>query len=140
MAQGPPGQAGPPPPGDLRLPPHNDDAERSLLGAVLLDPRSIDEVSSLIDVDDFYRESHRLIFRAMDALNARGDALDALTLSDYLRAEGTLDQVGGPTLLARLSTEVPSAANIVNYAQIVRRKSALRAFIRTADGRVEGCY
>ena len=138
MAQGP--MTGPPPPGEVRLPPHNDDAERSLLGAVLLDPRALDEVSSLIEDHDFYRESHRHIYRSMVTLAGRGDAVDALTLSDHLSAEGTLEQVGGPNFLARLSTEVPSAANVIHYAQIVRRKSALRAFIRTADGLVDECY
>lgn len=138
MAQGP--MNGPPPAGDLRLPPHNDDAERSLLGAIMLDPRALDEVSSLVTENDFYRESHRHVFRAMVTLAVRGDAVDSLTMSDYLRAEGMLDQVGGANFLARLSTEVPSASNVGNYANIVRRKSALRSFIRTADGLVEECY
>ncbi len=111
-----------------------------MLGAIMLDPRALDEVSSLVTENDFYRESHRHVFRAMVTLAVRGDAVDSLTMSDYLRAEGMLDQVGGANFLARLSTEVPSASNVGNYANIVRRKSALRSFIRTADGLVEECY
>lgn len=138
MAQGPP--QGGPPPGSLRVPPHNEDAERSLLGAVMLDERALDEIASIVKPEDFFRESHRLIFKAMMALSMRGESLDAITMGDYLAAEGVLEQVGGANLLARLSTEVPSATNASSYAQIVRRKSALRNFIRTADALVDECY
>ncbi len=106
----------------------------------MLDPRAIDEVASVIQAEDFYRESHRHVFRAMLNLAERGDALDVVTMADYLSAEGLLDAVGGPNFLARLSGEVPSAAHVGNYAQIVRRKSSLRSFIRIADSLVEECY
>lgn len=124
----------------LRVPPHNDDAERSLLGAIMLEPTALDEVSALVGVEDFYRESHRHIFRAMITLAERGDAVDAVTMADYLSAEGVLDAVGGANTVARLSTEVPSAVNVSHYANIVRRKSALRNFIKTADSLVDSCY
>ena len=106
----------------------------------MLDARSLDEVSAIVSPEDFYRESHRHIFRGMVTLAGRGDALDAVTLNDHLNAEGVLESVGGPRMIAGLTMEVPSAANVTHYANIVRRKSALRNFIRTADTLVDECY
>ncbi len=138
MSQGPP--YAPPTGASPRTPPHNDDAERSLLGAILLDNRVIDEVQAIVANDDFYRESHRHIYRAMLDLSSRGDAVDTITLVDQLNAQGLLESVGGPTFVATLSNAVPSAQNVENYAEIVARKSALRDFIATADSLVERCY
>jgi len=130
----------PAPDQELRTPPHNDEAERSLLGSIFLDNRVIDEVTSLVQPEDLYRESHRHIFRAMVALHARGDVVDVITLADYLQAEKLLDAVGGPNFLARLSQDVPSAAHVTYYATIVSRKASLRKFITTAHALVDECY
>jgi len=130
----------PPNPDELRTPPHNDEAERSLLGAIFLDNRVVDEVSAQVQPEDLYRESHRHIYRAMMVLHGRGDAIDVITLADHLNAEGLLDAVGGPNFLARLSSEVPSAANVSYYATIVARKASLRNFISTAHGLIDECY
>lgn len=124
----------------IRVPPHNEDAERSLLGAVMLDNRVLDELLTRVSPEDFWREPHRHIFRAMSELYGRGEPIDVITLADYLLAEDRLEAVGGPNFLARLSTEVPSAANAGQYAEIVRRKSSLRQFIHTADGLVHDAY
>lgn len=126
--------------GEVRVPPHNDDAERSLLGALFLENRALDEVSAMVQPDDLYRENHRHIYRAMLTLHYRGDAIDVITLADQLHAEGVLDAAGGPNFLARLSNEVPSAANVSYYANIVSRKASLRNFIGTAHGLIEQCY
>lgn len=125
---------------ELRTPPHNDEAERSLLGSIFLDNRVLDEVSSLVQPEDFYRESHRHIFRAILALHSRGDVVDVITLADYLQAEQLLDAIGGPNFLARLSQDVPSAAHVTYYATIVSRKASLRNFITTAHALVDECY
>ncbi len=124
----------------IRVPPHNDDAERSLLGSILLDNRVLDEVQGRLKAEDFYRESHRHVFRSMALLHARGEAIDMITLADHLSASDFLENVGGVNFLARLSSEVPSAANVEHYANIVRRKASLRAFISTSDELVEECY
>ncbi|RDV38212.1 replicative DNA helicase [Bradymonadaceae bacterium TMQ3] len=124
----------------LRVPPHNEDAERSVLGAILLDNRVLDELSGTLKPEDFYREAHRHIFRAMSALHGRSEPVDVLTLADFLSAEDNLEAAGGATYLTRLSGEVPSAANVGQYSAIVRRKSALRQFIATADELVGECY
>jgi len=131
---------GPPVDEAVRVPPHNEEAERSVLGSIFIENRVLDEVAGILVAEDFYRESHRHVYRAMLAVNERAEELDVITVGDYLQAEDLLDSVGGPNYLARLSNEVPSATRAASYAQIVRRKAALRAFIRTADSLVEECY
>jgi replicative DNA helicase len=126
---------------DIRVPPHNDDAERSLLGAILLDNEVLDAILSKIGPKDFYRERHRHIFRAMVELYDREDAsIDVITLGDALAAEDLLESAGGASYLTRLSNEVPSAANVQHYLRIVNRKSTLRQFISKAGGLVEDAY
>jgi replicative DNA helicase len=125
---------------DIRVPPHNDDAERSLLGAVMLDNDILDAILSRISPEDFFRERHRHIFRAMKALYDRDETIDVVTLGDYLAAEEKLESVGGPGFLTRLSNEVPSAANANQYVEIVRNKSTLRQFISTTHSLVEEGY
>lgn len=124
----------------LRVPPHNEDAERSVLGAVLLDNPVLDELSGQLLPENFYRESHRHIFRAMLTLHQRTEPIDVLTLADFLSSEDHLEACGGPAYLTRLSGAVPSAANVNHYASIVRRKASLRQFIATADELVNECY
>ncbi len=124
----------------LRVPPHNEDAERSVLGAVLLDNAVLDELASQLSPKDFYREGHRHIFRAMAELHQRGEPIDVLTVADYLDADDRLEAAGGPAYLTRLSSAVPSAANVGHYGAIVRRKASLRRFISTAGELVNECY
>lgn len=124
----------------IRVPPHNDDAERSLLGAILIDPRTLDEISGQVRPEDLYREAHRHIMRAMLNLHLRDEPIDIVTLGDFLRTNEQLEAVGGTNYLMRLSSEVPSSANIVHYANIVRRKATLRNFIGTANSLVDECY
>lgn len=124
----------------IRVPPHNDAAERSTLGAALIDNRVMDELMGQLAPEDFYREGHRHIWRAMSALHTRCEAIDVITLSDQLQAEALLDAVGGPNVLARLSSEVPSAANVNFYAQIIKRKAVLRAFITASYALIDSAY
>jgi len=124
----------------IRVMPHNDEAERSTLGAALIDNRIMDALSAALRAGDFYRESHRHIWRAMLTLHKRGEALDTITLADQLNAEGQLDLVGGPNFIARLSSEVPSAANFNFYAQIVKRKSTLRQIITAGHSVIDEAY
>lgn len=124
----------------IRVMPHNDEAERSTLGAALIDNRIMDELMGQLTAESFYRESHRHIWRGMVTLHGRREAIDVITLSDQLKAEGLLEAVGGPKVLARLSSEVPSSANVNWYAQIIARKAALRTFISTAHALIDGAY
>lgn len=120
--------------GDMlrRVPPQNIEAEESVLGAILLDNDSIDRATEVLEVDDFYRESHRQIFDAMLRLRLRAEPIDAVLLTDELRAHGMLEQVGGPAYIGELAMRVPTAANLVHYARIVREKAALRRLATAA--------
>ena len=115
-----------------RIPPQSIEAEESVLGGILLDNTSIDRAIEVLAADDFYRESHRKIFRGMLELSERGEPADIITLSEVLRGRGELADVGGVTYLAELTERVPTAANILQYARIVKEKAILRGLIGTA--------
>ncbi len=112
-----------------RVPPQNLEAEQSVLGGILLDHRAIDRAIEILDANDFYREAHKKIFRAMLALNQRGEPVDVVTLSNELAVEGQLEEIGGAAYLAELAEKVPTAANLAYYARIVREKAVLREVI-----------
>jgi len=103
-----------------------------VLGGILLDNAALDRVSEILRPDDFYREAHRKIFRAMLALGERGEPTDLVTLGETLRQRGELAEVGGAAALAELAERVPTAANVAHYARIVREKAILRNLIATA--------
>jgi replicative DNA helicase len=123
-----------------KVPPQNLDAEESVLGGVLFDVHALDRVIEVLSVEDFYRESHRKIFRAMLALSEKTEPIDLITLSDLLKARGELQDVGGATYLAELADKVPSAANIGHYARIVREKAVLRNLINVCNEITSRCY
>ncbi|MGH7829222.1 MAG: DnaB-like helicase N-terminal domain-containing protein, partial [Candidatus Binatia bacterium] len=115
-----------------KVPPQNLEAEASVLGGILLENDAINRVLETLAADDFYRESHRKIFRAMMELSDRSEPVDLITLSDLLKAKGDLEAVGGSSYLASLADLVPTAANIAYYARIVREKAILRHLITAA--------
>jgi replicative DNA helicase len=115
-----------------RLPPQSLEAEESVLGGVLLDNAALDRVLEFVRADDFYREAHRRIFRAMVHLAERNEPADLVTLAETLRQRGELQDVGGASYLAELAERVPTAANVAHYARIVREKAILRSLITTA--------
>jgi replicative DNA helicase len=115
-----------------KVPPQNLEAESSVLGGVLLENEAINLVLEVLRGDDFYRESHRKIFRAMIELSDRTEPVDLITLSEFLKSRGELEAVGGTAYLASLADSVPTAANISHYARIVREKSILRSLINSA--------
>ena len=115
-----------------RVPPQNLEAEESVLGGVLLDNTALDRVVELIQPDDFYRGAHRKLFNAMLELSERSEPVDLITLSEALRSRGDLADVGGTAYLGELAERVPTAANIVHYARIVRDRAVLRGLITAA--------
>ena len=123
-----------------RVPPQNVDAEESVLGAILLDNSAIDRVTGVLQPDDFYRESHRKIYRAMQALADRSEPADLVTLGEVLRSRSELADVGGAAYLAELAERVPTAANVAYYAKMVRDKAVLRNLIATATSIAERGY
>ncbi len=113
----------------LRLPPHSVEAEQSLLGGVMLNPSSWDQVADVVNAEDFYRSDHRLIFAAIGRLTERDQVPDALTVSELLDRQGELAAVGGLPYLSQLVRDVPSAANVRSYGRIVRERSMLRQLV-----------
>lgn len=123
-----------------RIPPHHDEAEKSVLGAILIDKEVFFRVSEVIGAEDFYTESHREIFRAMVDLYQRSEPIDVITVSDALKKRSTLEAVGGKSYIGFLSTIVPTTANAVQYARIIAEKASLRKLITASGEIVEQCY
>jgi replicative DNA helicase len=113
--------------------PHNLEAEKSVLGAVLVNNEAFNHAAELIDARDFFRDAHRRIFERMVALSERGDAIDLVTLKEELARAGELEEVGGPAYVASLADGVPRSANVEHYARIVKEKSTLRNLIHSAN-------
>ena len=134
MGPGAPGQrAG-------RVPPHDLDAERAVLSALLLDNNAIHSVYTEVKPEHFYHPIHTSLYRAMVALRDEGTPVDLHTLSDYLNRHKLLDEVGGPVALAELADYEATAANVKSYAAIVRGNAMKRSVIRTATEIVEEGY
>ena len=110
----------------LKVPPHSIEAEQSVLGGLLLDNGAIDRIADVISEADFYNDAHRLIFQHINLLGSHGKPADAITLAESLGSVQKLDYVGGLPYVGALAQNVPSAANIRTYAQIVRERSVLR--------------
>ncbi len=115
------------------LPPHNVEAEQSVLGAMLVNPNAIAAAAEVLSPDDFYRDAHRLLYRAVLTLFDRGEEVDVVTLGAQLEREGVLERAGGRELLHTLAEFVPAAANALHYAGIVREQSVLRSLIRVGN-------
>ncbi len=115
-----------------RVPPQDTEAERSVLGAMLLDPTALNEIASLLEPEDFYRPTHGYVFEAILALFERNEPIDEVTIRAQLATDGKLEAVGGSAFLAGLTDSVPTAANIVYYATIVRNHSVARRLINAA--------
>ena len=113
--------------------PHNLEAEKSVLGAILIHNEAFNHAAELIDSRDFFRDAHRRIFDKMVALSERNDPIDLVTLKEELRRAGELEEVGGPAYIASLADGVPRSANVEHYARIVKEKSTLRNLIHSAN-------
>ena len=109
----------------FKIPPHSIEAEQAVLGAVFLHKDAWDKVAERVEEGDFYRQDHRLVCRAFDALSQAGEPTDIVTAAEWLENHQLLDQAGGLQKLAALADNTPSAANITAYAEIVRKRSVL---------------
>ena len=115
-----------------RLPPQNIEAEQSVLGSLLIDPDAVTRVGAMLKVSDFYRESHKLIYRAILHLHERDEAADFITVSDELTRQGQLEEVGGASYLTYLINAVPTSIHAEYYGHIVERTAILRRLIEAA--------
>jgi len=121
-----------------KIPPHNKEAEQSVLGSILIDKDAILKIIDLISSDDFYYDVHKMIYEAMVDLYNRHDPIDLLTLANVLEERKQIDTVGGPAYLAELTSVVPTATHVFKYAQIVKNKATLRKMIK-AGSVITGC-
>src|SRR5947207_10098691 len=120
--------------------PHNLEAEKSVLGAILIHNDAFNAAAEVIDAGDFFRDAQRRSFDRMVALSERGDAIDFVTLKEELSRRGDLDEVGGPAYIASLADGVPRSAKVEYYARIVKEKSTLRSLIHSANKILADAY
>ncbi|HAA56328.1 MAG TPA: replicative DNA helicase [Myxococcales bacterium] len=122
------------------VPPHDLEAEKSVLGAVLLHNKAINELTTSIKGQDFYLDKHRFIFEAMKDLEIESEPIDVITLANKLKSRDQLDKVGQLPYLSELVDRIPTTANIAYYAQIIRSKSIIRRLITIASEIVIEAY
>lgn len=123
-----------------RVPPHNREAEQSVIGAIFLEPQALITASEILMADDFYSNAHKIIFETMLRLSDQGKAIDVVTVTEELSAKKEIEDVGGLSYLLELANAVPTAANVAHYAKIVEEKALLRRLIRVATKIVEDGY
>ncbi len=123
-----------------RIPPQSEEAERSVLGAILMDPEVLFDVSEILTPEDFYSKANQEIYSCMLDLYRNSEAVDVLTVTNDLIRRKTLESVGGRVYVAMLSTSVPTVANVVQYARIVAEKSMLRKIISAAGTMTEESF
>ena len=124
----------------VRIPPQSLESERGLLGALLLKPEAIHDISDTVRADSFYAEKHRTIFETMRELSDRGEPIDLLSLSERLQAKGLLERCGGRAYIAELTSAAPAAGNFSHYAELVVRKHLMRALIDASGEIAEAAY
>ena len=119
---------------EAMLPPQNIEAEESVLGAMMVSQTALDAVNDArLEAEDFYRPRHKVIYQAIRELDARGEAIDALTVAEVLRTEGRLDEIGGSELIYGLAASTAVPGNAGHYAQIVRQNALLRRLLGAAQ-------
>ena len=122
------------------LPPQNIEAEMAVLGSMMLDEKAVSIAIELLENSYFYKDSHRKIFEAMCNLYGNNKAIDLVTINDELKRTGGLELIGGTSFLTEIVNAVPSAANIIHYARLVKEKSILRSLISNANQIVSLAY
>jgi len=117
----------------LRVPPQSIDAEKAILGSIMLRPGAVHEINDVVNADSFYAAKHSHIYKMMLELSSKGEPIDILSLSHKLEEKGLLDQIGGSSYLSELTNSVPASTNIKYYADVVNKKSILRKIIEAGD-------
>lgn len=124
----------------IKLPPHSVEAEQSVLGGLLLDGSGLDKIADLVSDDDFYRKEHRLIYQQIVRLSEMAKPVDVITVAEALEIDGKLEQVGGLPYLGSLAQNVPTAANIRRYGEIVRERSIMRKLVEVGTDIAASAY
>lgn len=125
---------------ELKVLPHNIASERAVLGSILINPDKIVTVSEYLKSDDFYSPANRLLFKIMQGLFERGEAIDTLTIKSELEVNGDLEKIGGIPYLAEIVNAVPTSSHAEHYAKIVAKKSQLRSIIGNLSDSIENAY
>ena len=118
---------------DLRIPPQSLEAEKALLGSVMIRPEVMHDVTDIISERSFYSDRHRLIWSVMIELHTKGTPIDLLSVSSRLKEKEIVDQVGGMSYLTELVQGVPSSTNAKYYAEIVQKKHIMRDLISASE-------
>lgn len=124
----------------IKLPPHSVEAEQSVLGGLLLESGALDKIIDLITHEDFYRRDHQLIYRQIVQLSEQAKPVDVITVAEALEIAGDLDKVGGLVYLGSLAQNVPSAANVRRYGEIVRERSIMRKLAEVGSDIAASAY
>jgi len=123
-----------------KLPPQNLEAEQSFLGCLLIDKDSIIKIADQINENDFYKDSHKILYETIKELYSKHEPIDILSLTNRLEEKNKLENIGGRTYLAHLSNFVATSSHIVHYANIIKRKATLRRLQKAASEIVELSY
>lgn len=123
-----------------RVPPQNLEAESSIIGGLLLEQNSFDQVADVIDIEDFYSPAHQKLYSVIKELHSKNQPVDLITVTNLLQSKNELDGTGGFEYIATLLEKTFTSANISTYANIVREKSLLRKLILTSSGLIEKAY
>ncbi len=124
----------------LKLPPQDIEAEKAVLGSILLDPSVTGDVMEILKSRDFYNDSLKKVYNAMEILYDSSEPIDVITVCNVMRSGGDLEKVGGDLFIAQLADSVPTSAHAVQYARVVREKSVLRNLINAGGKIVESAY
>lgn len=123
-----------------KVPPQSLEAEQSVLGGLLLDREAFDQVTDILEVNDFYKPAHQTVFQTILELHQKSQPIDVVTVLNALQAKNAVEQIGGAEALVQLIENVVSAANIASHAKIIREKSLLRKLISTSTNFIEKAY
>ena len=123
-----------------KIPPHNTDAERSVLGSAMLNKDALFEVVEIVSPEDFYNKAHEEIFSAMRDMYNSSKPVDIVTVTEEMKRRGTLASAGGSAYISELTSDIPSTTNAAEYAKIIAEKAALRRLIQTSEEIRENCY
>ncbi len=121
----------------MKTPPHSEEAEEALIGSILIDPSVVNDVIEIVSSEDFYFPKNKKVFSAIEKLFDEGEPIDVISVSEKLKSEGNLEEVGGELEVAKYADIVPTSAHAEHYAKIVRDKSILRNLISAASRIVE---
>lgn len=125
---------------EMRTPPNNTDAEKSILGGLLVQPEAFEVVSEILSPTDFYKLVHQKLYQVMMELHNRREPIDIVTVSNALKSKKELEQIGGAAVLAEIMNEGPTAINIEQYSRIVKEKSLLRKLIKANTEILDSAY